>query len=65
MQYNRSLDGLRGVAVLFVVLFHFGYFTAGWIGVQIFFVLSGYLITSILVADDLRPSVAVPVHLHV
>jgi peptidoglycan/LPS O-acetylase OafA/YrhL len=55
MRYNRSLDGLRGFAVLSVILFHFGYFSAGWIGVQIFFVLSGYLITSILLADRDRP----------
>lgn len=42
------LDGIRAVAVLMVILFHFGYFAPGWIGVQIFFTLSGYLITSIL-----------------
>jgi peptidoglycan/LPS O-acetylase OafA/YrhL len=52
--HNRALDGLRGVAVLFVILFHFGYFTAGWIGVQVFFVLSGYLITSILLSSKSR-----------
>jgi peptidoglycan/LPS O-acetylase OafA/YrhL len=51
MQYVSSLDGTRGIAVLLVMLFHFGYFPAGWIGVQIFFVLSGYLITSILTED--------------
>ena len=51
MKYSRALDGLRGVAILLVILFHFGYLGAGWIGVQIFFVLSGYLITSILLAD--------------
>jgi peptidoglycan/LPS O-acetylase OafA/YrhL len=43
-----ALDGVRGVAVTFVVLFHFGVFPVGWVGVQIFFVLSGYLITDIL-----------------
>jgi len=42
------LDGVRGVAILAVMLFHFGWLPAGWIGVQTFFVLSGYLITSIL-----------------
>jgi peptidoglycan/LPS O-acetylase OafA/YrhL len=45
---NPSLDGLRGVAILLVVLNHHGYLNLGWMGVDLFFVLSGYLITSIL-----------------
>ena len=48
MQHFKSLDGIRAVAVGLVMLFHFGYFAAGWVGVQVFFVLSGYLITGIL-----------------
>jgi peptidoglycan/LPS O-acetylase OafA/YrhL len=51
MRYVRSLDGIRGVAVLLVMLFHYGYFAAGWVGVQMFFTLSGYLITCILLED--------------
>ncbi len=47
----NSLDGIRGLAVSLVVLFHSGLFASGWIGVQIFFVLSGYLITSILLRE--------------
>ena len=47
--YIKSLDGLRAVAILLVMLFHFFFILEiGWIGVQIFFVLSGFLITTIL-----------------
>jgi len=51
MRYIRALDGVRGAAVLLVMLFHFGYLAIGWVGVQIFFVLSGYLITNILLEN--------------
>jgi peptidoglycan/LPS O-acetylase OafA/YrhL len=43
-----ALDGMRGAAVLLVVTYHFGLLRFGWAGVWLFFVLSGYLITSIL-----------------
>jgi peptidoglycan/LPS O-acetylase OafA/YrhL len=48
LQYVPALDGVRCYAVLIVALYHFHNFAAGWVGVQAFFVLSGYLITSIL-----------------
>jgi peptidoglycan/LPS O-acetylase OafA/YrhL len=48
MRHSSPLDGIRAIAVLMVMFFHYGYFAAGWVGVQIFFTLSGYLITGIL-----------------
>jgi len=52
MQYRKSLDGVRGLAILLVIFFHYNFLLeVGWVGVQLFFVLSGYLITSILLED--------------
>ncbi len=53
MKYRKEIDGLRAVAVIPVIFFHAGvkYFEGGFIGVDIFFVISGYLITSILIQD--------------
>ena len=53
MQYRREIDGLRAVAVLPVILFHAGFsvFSGGYIGVDVFFVISGYLITTILINE--------------
>lgn len=53
MKYRSEIDGLRAVAVVPVILFHAGFlgFSGGYIGVDIFFVISGYLITSILIAE--------------
>ncbi|HET6810133.1 MAG TPA: acyltransferase [Acidimicrobiales bacterium] len=52
---NPALDGLRGLAVLLVIGYHFrpgSGFSGGWMGVDVFFALSGFLITS-LVLDEL------------
>ena len=49
--YWPSLDGVRGVAIAAVIAFHLGFLGGGWLGVDLFFVLSGFLITSLLVAE--------------
>jgi peptidoglycan/LPS O-acetylase OafA/YrhL len=51
IRYVPALDGLRGVAVAGVLLFHGGHLEGGYLGVDLFFVLSGYLITSLLLAE--------------
>jgi peptidoglycan/LPS O-acetylase OafA/YrhL len=50
LKYRPEIDGLRAIAVMPVVLFHFDLmgFRGGYLGVDIFFVISGYLITSII-----------------
>lgn len=55
MKYRPEIDGLRTVAVMPVIFFHAGLdlFSGGFVGVDVFFVISGYLITSILI-DDLQ-----------
>jgi peptidoglycan/LPS O-acetylase OafA/YrhL len=52
IKYRADIDGLRAIAVLPVVLFHSGFslFGGGYVGVDAFFVISGYLITKLIVA---------------
>jgi peptidoglycan/LPS O-acetylase OafA/YrhL len=54
LEYQPALDGVRAVAVLMVLLFHggIGWMGGGYIGVSVFFTLSGYLITSLLLAES-------------
>ncbi len=53
MRYRAEIDGLRAVAVLPVIFFHAGFelFSGGFVGVDLFFVISGYLITSIIISE--------------
>jgi peptidoglycan/LPS O-acetylase OafA/YrhL len=46
-----ALDGLRGVAILGVLLFHTGHLSGGFLGVDLFFAVSGYLITDLLLRE--------------
>lgn len=57
-EYRPDIDGLRAVAVLPVLLFHFGVpgFSGGFVGVDVFFVISGFLITGIIRAEMLNGS---------
>ena len=53
MKYRPEIDGLRAVAVLPVILFHAGFliFEGGFVGVDVFFVISGFLITNIILKE--------------
>ena len=53
LRYRPALDGIRALAVLAVVAYHLGYplIRGGYLGVDVFFVLSGFLITSLLLTE--------------
>jgi peptidoglycan/LPS O-acetylase OafA/YrhL len=53
VEYYSEVDGLRALAVTTVILFHLNIagFTGGFVGVDVFFVISGYLITKLIVAE--------------
>ena len=51
--YRTEIDGLRGISVIAVMLYHSGlnFFKSGYLGVDVFFIISGYLITNIILND--------------
>ena len=53
LEYRADLDGLKALAVFAAIFFHaeFEWFRGGFIGVDIFFVISGYLITTLLIEE--------------
>jgi peptidoglycan/LPS O-acetylase OafA/YrhL len=53
MEYRKEIDGLRAIALIPVILFHAGFqfFGGGFVGVDIFFVISGYLITTVIITE--------------
>jgi peptidoglycan/LPS O-acetylase OafA/YrhL len=54
LRYQPALDGLRGISILAVMAFHNGMLRGGYLGVDIFFTLSGFLITTLLLQEHAR-----------
>lgn len=59
MKYRIEIDGLRAIAVIAVIIFHLGYLPNGYLGVDVFFVISGFLITSIIYKEILNGNFSV------
>ncbi|GIS19094.1 MAG: hypothetical protein CM15mP120_10100 [Pseudomonadota bacterium] len=58
--YRPEIDGLRALAVIPVIFFHAGFdaFRGGFVGVDVFFVISGYLITTIILREKPEANLA-------
>ena len=63
LSYRADVDGLRGIAVVCVILFHLGFeaFAGGFVGVDVFFVISGFLITRMIRAQVATADSASPI----
>ena len=61
INYREDLNGIRAIAIIGVILFHYNinFFDGGLIGIDIFFVLSGYLITSVLLKNENNLSISI------
>ena len=62
MEFRKDINGLRAIAVVAVVLYHFKIvgFSGGFVGVDVFFVISGYLMTRIILTDRERKTFSLP-----
>ena len=52
--YRKDIDGLRALAVLIVIIFHYGWLPCGYFAVDVFFVISGFLITGIIYKETVE-----------
>lgn len=52
MTYRAEIDGLRAIAVISVIIFHLNFLPNGYLGVDVFFVISGFLITNIIYKEQ-------------
>ena len=61
LKFRPDVEGLRALAVILVVLYHCGVTSGGFVGVDVFFVISGFLITGLLLREhDARSKVSIP-----
>ena len=58
-KYRSDIDGMRAIAVIAVIIYHLGYLPNGYLGVDMFFVISGYLITGIIYRALLKGSFSI------
>jgi len=54
INYRKDIDGIRAIAVVSVIIFHLGFLPNGYLGVDVFFVISGFLITKIVYQEALE-----------